>query len=1137
MPANHLIDPHPYIQEIDNLSISETDALKQLGRLKSILERLCRELTRDEAMQFSNLFSRLVYIAQKYKIPKRLEWQLQHFRVQEKELRNESSVSQAVNLYLASVKAIKELLQIVSGTSEPQSTEVTSPADTEGKTETPSAYPSTLRVQLLKYDRESGRMRCSCADFEGAVIIAQYPPTAKNDFSNADSNTLYEGAQLNLIDCETNVDGAFTPRLIVLEPDYLIDASALAECFQDYLVTPCHYFRNKFSEKENRSYLLLGNLANFFLDELIFAENPEQLSFNEVFLRSFKQSPFEYSSCRDIQSDDNFRQFMWKAKNQFENIRRVVCHDFPKQGIDIHQCILEPSFYSEKYGFQGRLDLLQLHAEHEHAKIVELKSGRLPYPASDNGKIAPNHGVQTAIYRMMIEGVFGLDTRAIDAAILYSAGDEPGINLRFAAKWQELERYIVEMRNMIVAYEQAVVRGNNQTVEGLFLTLFSTVTSANRLPNFYRNRISDMQNMLAGCSELETAYFYRFVRFVSHELYLQKIGDVAYETPTGLAALWNSDFSERLASLDALSDLSIKEIDDSGHDMTILFSRKKEDEAIANFRVGEICIVYPRSGDQDTVLNRQILKGTLVRINGEVVEVRFRYKQRNHLYFHDHPLWAIEHDSLDSSLNNMYRSLYAFMGASTAKKELLLGLRPPHKPEVRKTTNLAYQDRIIQEAVDAEEYFLIVGPPGTGKTSIFARRLIEEYYRRPDCNIMVLAYTNRAVDELCEAIHAALGCDEKACNSYIRVGSELSCAPPYRERLLQKVADKAPNRASLLAEIEKTRIYVATLAAIQGRMEIFTLKHFHLALIDEASQILEPQLIGILPQFDKFILIGDHNQLATITLQQPQASQIEEDTLREVGFMDCRDSLFERLIRRIDDQGWGYAATELVYQGRMHEHIAAFPSQQFYSGKLYPACEWQSDEWELTPGTNNMFQVISSKWRTAFVSTENLPHDNLVDKTNMVEASIIAHWLHEIRDLYLFNGKVFDPACVGIIAPYRNQIALIRNKLETSNFEGLNEVMIDTVERFQGSQRDIIFLSFCVNAPYQLQFLANLNHDATVDRKLNVAITRARQQLFLVGNASILSLHPVYSALLSYYRKEAIIVEPMEKNLHNFSLL
>ena len=267
-----------------------------------------------------------------------------------------------------------------------------------------SPFPSdiatdTIRVQLLKVDRERKLLICVRAEDPGMPLIARYGISPENSAFTTSIERFREGANLNLIDCVIDEDGFLIPDYIILEPDYLIDASAIAECFQDYSISPLHYFRNKFEEKENRSYLLLGNLANFFLDELVFAENPESVSFRDVFLRSFRQSPFEYTSCEDIRSENDFRLFMEKARTQFENIRRVIREDFPERGIDLHHCTLEPSFFCERFGFQGRLDLLQLHSEETEARIVELKSGRLPFPSSDPARIALNHEVQTAVYR------------------------------------------------------------------------------------------------------------------------------------------------------------------------------------------------------------------------------------------------------------------------------------------------------------------------------------------------------------------------------------------------------------------------------------------------------------------------------------------------------------------------------------------------------------------------------------------------------------------------------------------------------------------------------------------------------------------------------------------------------------------
>jgi DNA replication ATP-dependent helicase Dna2 len=931
-----------------------------------------------------------------------------------------------------------------------------------------------------------------------------------------------EGAILNLVDCVADGEGFLVPGHIVLEPDYLIDASAIAECFRDYLISPLLYFGNRFEERENHSYLLLGNLANFFLDELAFAADPAKVTFPEVFLRSFRQSPFEYAACEELRAPDDFRMFMEMAKNQFENIRRVILDDFPRWGIDLHSCTLEPSFFSQRFGFQGRLDLLQPRSPDAPARIVELKSGRLPYPPSDAGRISLAHEVQAAVYRMMIEYLDGGERRPADTFILYSAGNRPGGNLRPAAADAAPEMRVVNLRNLIVAGELVLAGEGNGEAEALFGALFGLLRTGRKLPAFFTAKLERMRTLLSECSGTERAYFYRFVRFVSRELYLTKTGGGAGETPTGTAALWKRPFSERAGALDVLYDLSIRSVTEAGGGMTIVFARERAENDIVNFREGEICIAYPREDEGDTVLNRQILKGTVARITPRCVEVRFRYRQKNRRLFDDNRRWAIEHDSLDSSCNSMFKSLYAFLDAPRGKREVLLGLAPPGEVSRRAFRETDSPADIVCRAMNARDYFLIVGPPGTGKTSILARRLIEEFHARPDCNIMVLAYTNRAVDELCEAVCAAFGCRADECAAYIRTGSELSCAEPYRHRLLQRISEGAGDRESLRREIERTRIFISTLASICGRKELFGLKHFHVAIIDEASQILEPQIIGLLPLFDRFIMIGDHNQLATIVLQEGRHSAVSEPALAGAGFVDCRDSLFERLLRRCRTQGWHHALAQLTRQGRMHGEIAAFPSAAFYAGKLFPVHAWQSEEWVMRAPSDSFFDRRVAAERTVFFSTENIIRPSSSDKVCETEADLIVALLTSLRRVYEANGRPFDAASTGVIAPYRNQIALIRHKLSAAGLPGWEEIMIDTVERYQGSQRDVILISFCANRPCRMDFLCCPNGDGTVDRKLNVAITRARQQLFLVGNAPVLRASPVYAALLDSYRMRGI---------------
>ena len=1127
-----MINTENYCADIRIIRDADTELTDKSIQLKQVLERLCKEATQSEAMQFSTLFSRLVFIAQKYNLPKRTEWELQNFRVKVTEQwKNNIPVDQKT--YNQSERAILDLCNTLSSeesasnsdsTQDNSVVEETSEKDTTFYSEAKTAIEDYLRVQILSIDKQNYTMQCAVEKSPGKQVTVRYNVSPDNDIFTPSVSQFKENAQLNLIDYTIDADGNIVPKIIVLEPDYLIDASAIAMCFNNYSTSHLNYFMNKFELVENRSYLLLGNLANYFLDELIFADKPEELAFDKVFLQSFKQSPFEYATCEDIMSDDDFRKFMDKAKEQFENIKRVIAFDFPQQNIDPKKSTLEPSFFSEKYGFQGRLDLLQTGNADNPYKIVELKSGRLPFPSNDTGKITLGHEVQTAVYRLMIESVYNQTSRDIEAAILYSAGNYPGENLRFAAIFQKLEKQVLNLRNLIVHNEYAISQGTTSDVEAQFKNLWSLIDTSSRVPDFFVQKIKKIDVTLNQCTPLERNYFYRFVQFISKELYLQKIGDIAHESPVGVAALWNSDFAERAEALDLLYDLTIASIDDAGNDMRIHFNRTAQQNDLVNFREGDICIVYPRDNERDNVLKNQILKGVISCIKADEVEVRFRYKQRHKQHFASHTHWAIEHDTLDSSYNSMYKSLFSFLHAARDKRSLLLGITAPTAATAPFDAATPYTDQVINNAMAADNYFLIVGPPGTGKTSIFARRLIENYYADPSKNILVLAYTNRAVNELCEAVNSAFGCENGACENYIRVGTELSCDDSFRHRLLQNISEKSLNRATLLQQIKDTRIFISTLSSINGRQELFNLKRFDVAIIDEASQILEPQLMGVLSKVEKFILIGDHNQLATIVLQNEYSSAIKEQSLLDAGIQDCRISFFERLLQTCKKNKWTQAYAQLIHQGRMHSDIASFPSKFFYEENLFPIMDWQSHPLQLTDTKEDETSSWIANNRMLFLSTENLIENNASNKINYNEADTVVTLVQSILRVYMQSNQPITASQIGIIAPYRNQIALIKQKLAAANIPEHQQISVDTVERYQGSQRDIILLSFCVNKAYQLDFLCNLNSDGSVDRKLNVALTRARKQLFMVGNAHILKRHPIYATLLDFVKDKTVVL-------------
>ena len=168
--------------------------------------------------------------------------------------------------------------------------------------------------------------------------------------------------------------------------------------------------------------------------------------------------------------------------------------------------------------------------------------------------------------------------------------------------------------------------------------------------------------------------------------------------------------------------------------------------------------------------------------------------------------------------------------------------------------------------------------------------------------------------------------------------------------------------------------------------------------------------------------------------------------------------------------------------------------------------------------------------RLAFIDIEPpvSPTPETAGTANVDEALAVARVVEAYYKLNARNGREFLPEkAIGIITPYRNQIAAIRQQLEWLQLPGCDAIRIDTVERFQGSQNDVIIFSCAVTTKEQLAFLSQSNEEEGVwiDRKLNVAVTRAREQIVIVGYKALLETSPVYAQLLHYIARRGTILQ------------
>ena len=462
--------------------------------------------------------------------------------------------------------------------------------------------------------------------------------------------------------------------------------------------------------------------------------------------------------------------------------------------------------------------------------------------------------------------------------------------------------------------------------------------------------------------------------------------------------------------------------------------------------------------------------------------------------------------------------------ATDERRELLLGIRRPQadtgitlQGDYSMGGQYPHFNRLVMQTMQAQDYFLLIGPPGTGKTSYGLMHILAEELRTHDEGVLLLSYTNRAVDEICSKLYEA-GMD------FLRIGSPQSCPELYRPHLLAERARACENIDEFRRQLVETHIIVATTTSMTAHQELFQLRGFSLAIVDEASQILEPHLLGLLcarygaeNAIRRFVLIGDHKQLPAVVQQEKADSVVTDERLHAIGLMDCRESFFQRLLRleqRAHPQDDSPFVFRFDHQGRMHPEVADFANSHFYGGALRPVPMPHQQAALSFPHfdeTDPMQQLLASR-RVVFLPSRR-PRHSESPKVNTAEAQIISRVAYAVYRLYVLNNRSFLPeATLGIIVPYRHQIALVRKHIATYATPLLDQITIDTVERYQGSQRDVIIYGFTVQMPHQLDFLCAQTFEeggTLIDRRLNVAMTRAREQMVLVGNPRMLALNPV----------------------------
>jgi superfamily I DNA and/or RNA helicase len=435
----------------------------------------------------------------------------------------------------------------------------------------------------------------------------------------------------------------------------------------------------------------------------------------------------------------------------------------------------------------------------------------------------------------------------------------------------------------------------------------------------------------------------------------------------------------------------------------------------------------------------------------------------------------------------------------------------------------ASQQEAVRFALSARDVAVIHGPPGTGKTTTVVE-VIRQAVRRGE-RVLACAPSNLAVDNLLERLVAG---GERA----VRLGHPARVLPALREhtldlmvedhadaRLARKLAkeafalfrkaskftrakpepgarsDQRREARTLLADARRLKdqaaerildgatVLCATTTGLDS--EVLGQRRFDLVVIDEAAQSAEPGCWIPLLRGGRVVLAGDHCQLPPTIVSREAAEQ---------GY---GVSLMERVVAL-----FGEAVTRLLrVQYRMHDTIMTFPSLELYGGELAADPSVSSHLLRDLPG---VAAGPLTETPVEFIDTAGAGYDEELEpdgesRLNRQEADVV---VHKVRALLEAGVAAAD---VAVIAPYAAQVRLLRERLPIDGLE------VDSVDGFQGREKEAVIISLVrSNSEGEIGFLGDV-------RRMNVALTRPRRKLLVVGDSATLAAHPFYQRLFEYF--------------------
>ncbi|WP_008528179.1 AAA domain-containing protein [Halorhabdus tiamatea] len=819
--------------------------------------------------------------------------------------------------------------------------------------------------------------------------------------------------------------------MVVVEPDFIVDVTDV----RSWVQCPRMYYLNKLSGTPLAYPVVKGTIVHEVFGDLLRGRDVEDAVAERVAEVGLELGLLgrDAETVREDALDHASAIEGWLQQGHLTDGGQTTFG--PTDG----EWRSEQTLISQRYGLKGRADAVR------RGMPVELKTGK-----NTNREPRFQDKIQAAAYALVL-GEHG-EEPPNTGTLLYTKNaaverTEAGGDLSPAKEFSigsGLLEFVLRTRNEIAAMEHGMDVPTGYEADAKCEYCFEQDTCmavSGRL-----DQESKAGQIGTPIPDEEREYFERNYRAIEAE---RRAAHREY------AKLWRQDKAERAdddRALIGLEPVGQRELDDGSWEL-----RATATGATSKIREGDVVL----ASDGDPIEGEAEL-ARVQRLTDEIVVTA------------DEPVELRRLDVYPSELSTdrMLTAIHdALLWQSSDEKAVLFGRREPEFREIEETfvENNPAQDRAVRRAVGAEDFALIHGPPGTGKTYTLAT-LVDALVERGE-RVLLSAFTNRAVDNAVEALL------EQGVEGVVRMGTETG----VREDLQHVRLDPAGDPDERAAELTDAPVVAATTATCGSR--IMREQDFDVAVIDEAGQLTEPGALAAVARAERFVLVGDHRQL-------PPVVRAADEVRDREGAADLSQSLFERLIDAHPDAG-----VLLDRQYRMAQRIQAYSSTEFYDGQLRPATgEIAGQTLADLDGVDPAALPTHLQGRVTFLD----PDGQAVGNTNPDEAAAVA----ETVESYLTAGV--DPGDVGVIAPYRAQVAEIGQRVPDG-------VTVDTVDRFQGSSKEVVLVSFVATGSLDGPIFEDY-------RRINVALTRAKRALVLIGDAEALSTDERYRRMVEWAR-------------------